>query len=196
MWYSVLYPSREENLEKQASLLILIMGDKVEIVEYPGNVKTPPSIIVLADPSTGEVYQYVLKTGESSQKLGAKRLVVVLDQMFHGFGKIIRREVQGDVLVVEILGRGIESPYEQEGVLYWPAHDDYDVMKAVEELARKRGRAVLFTGDKKLARQTSMLLSSLGVKVEYMPPNEYPGKEAIVRSMLQKIRLLLGRESL
>ncbi|MCE4609015.1 MAG: hypothetical protein F7C36_01365 [Desulfurococcales archaeon] len=184
-------------MDKRTLFLILILEDKVEIVEYPGQVMTPPSMILLAEPTTGKVYRYVLKTSESSQKPKTEHmLVVVLDQMFHGFGKIIRREVPGEVLVVEILGRGIKSPYEQEGVLYWPAQDDYDVMKAVEDLAKKHGRAVLFTGDKKLARQTSMLLSGLGVEVGYMPPNEYPGKEAIVRSMLQKIRLLLGRESL
>ncbi len=185
-------------MEKQASFIILILDDKVEIVGYPGQYKTPPSMILLAEPGTGKVYKYMLETNNGSPRKPEDKhmLVVVLDQMFHGFGKIIRREVPDKALVVEILGRGIKSPYEQGGVLYWPAQDDYDVMKAVEEFARKHGRAVLFTGDKKLAKQTSMLLSNLGVIVEYMPPNEYPGKEAIARSMVQKIRLIVGRESL
>ena len=121
-----------------------------------------------------------------------ERVEVVLDQMFRGLGETVARELAGRARIHVVLGRGLERPVERGGVVLWPARDDYDVMKIVEELAGK-GRVVLFaTGDKRLARQVESL-GLPGVVVEYMPPNEYPGKEALIRAVVRRARALLDQ---
>jgi len=57
----------------------------------------------------------------------------------------------------EVVGRGLERTVRvSERVYREPARDDYDVLSLAERLA-KRMPVVLFTGDKKLAEQASML---------------------------------------
>jgi hypothetical protein len=121
----------------------------------------------------------------TGKKVGPRYINVVLDQMFKGFADILVRELD-HVYAHEIMGVGLTEPVSTGRVKRWPAKDDYDVMKIVEAVSRE-GPTIFFTGDKKLARQ----IATLGLKqvrVEYMPPNEYPGKETIVRVMLDKIK--------
>ncbi len=117
-------------------------------------------------------------------------LGVVLDQMFRGFSEILERELGPDagVEIHEIVGRGLDRSVRVSKRTYQdPAKDDYDVLKLVESLAGRLGRVVFFTGDKKLARQANALGDDR-IVVEYMPPNEYPGKEALARAMLEAVR--------
>ena len=117
---------------------------------------------------------------------GSNLAVVVFDQMFRGFGEVVKRELGEAVEVHEVVGKGLEQTMEAGGVYYEPASSDYDVIKLVERLAKeKRLPVILFTGDKKLARQAAMIE---GVDVEYLPPSEIPGKEIAIRRMLEKIR--------
>ena len=124
--------------------------------------------------------------GGGKERESARLAVVVFDQMFRGFGEVIKRELGDAVEVHEVVGKGLDKTMEAGGVYYEPAASDYDVIKLVESLAReKRLPVILFTGDKKLARQAMMIE---GVDVEYLPPSEIPGKEIAIRRMLEKIR--------
>ncbi len=122
---------------------------------------------------------------------GATLAIVVFDQMFRGFGEVVKRELGDAVEVHEVVGKGIDSTVESGGVYYEPATSDYDVLKLLERLAERRLPVVFFTGDKKLARQARMLE---GVVVEYLPPSEVPGKEIAIRRMLERIRGVVERE--
>ena len=111
---------------------------------------------------------------------------IVFDQMFRGFADVIARELPEGVEIHEILGKGLESPVKIGRITRWPAHDDYDVMKTVEKLAGTGRRVILVTGDKRLARQVASLGNPL-IRVEYMPPNEFPGKESIIRKIIELV---------
>jgi len=117
------------------------------------------------------------------------RIAAVLDQMFRGFSDILLREVK-DVEVHEILGRGLESSVKIGDRLFrHPAKDDFDVLKIVESVAKDKDLVAFFTGDKSLANQASALKLE-NVKVYYMPPNEYPGKESLVKAMISVLNKL------
>ena len=113
------------------------------------------------------------------------RVALVFDQMFRGFAEILARELDPRIFVLhEILGRGLDKPIRAGRIYKWPARDDYDVLKVVEELAGKARIVVFYTGDKRLARQAEALgLENL--VVEYMPPNEFPGKESLAKKMVE-----------
>ncbi len=111
--------------------------------------------------------------------------IIVFDQMFRGFGEVVAREL-GDVIEVhEVAGRGVERPVRIGRVILEPARDDYDILKLLESLAGRGVPIIFFTGDKKLATQASTIR---GVVVEYLPPNEIPGKEIAIKTMLERIR--------
>ncbi|GAB6147965.1 hypothetical protein [Stetteria hydrogenophila] len=120
---------------------------------------------------------------------GEGTVALVLDQMFRGFAGILERELKdGNIEIHEVVGRGLQSTLKVSDRIYQePANDDFDVLKLVETLAGRSRLVVFFTGDKKLARQASLL--GLGnVVVKYMPPNEYPGKEALTKAMIEAVR--------
>jgi len=121
---------------------------------------------------------------------GGVGVAAVFDQMFRGFAEIVGRYVEG-VELHQVVGRGLQRPVRRGRVTLWPAHDDYDVLKIVESLAREGKRVVFFTGDKRLARQAEALANP-NIIVRYMPPNEYPGKEAIAEAMIDAVREALG----
>jgi len=121
---------------------------------------------------------------------GGMGVAAVFDQMFRGFAEIVGRYVEG-VELHQVVGRGLQRPVRRGRVTLWPAHDDYDVLKIVESLAREGKRVVFFTGDKRLARQAEALADP-NIIVRYMPPNEYPGKEAIAEAMIEAVREALG----
>ena len=117
------------------------------------------------------------------------RVAAVLDQMFRGFSDILLREVE-DVEIHEILGRGLESSIKIGDRLFrHPAKDDFDVLKIVESVAKDKDLVAFFTGDKSLANQASALKLK-NVKVYYMPPNEYPGKESLAKAMILELNKL------
>ena len=128
--------------------------------------------------------------GAAGPRPSGRGVGVVLDQMFRGFSEILERELgsQAPVEIHEVVGRGLDRSVRVSRLTYQdPAKDDYDVLKLVESLAGRLGRVVFFTGDKKLARQASAL-GDERIVVEYMPPNEYPGKEALAKAMLEAVR--------
>jgi len=133
---------------------------------------------------------------EESRTLQPKRtsraVAIVLDQMFRGFAGILERELEHDALEIhEIVGRGLPATLKiSERVFQEPANDDFDVLKLVENLASRASIVVFFTGDKKLAKQAS-LLGLHNVVVKYMPPNEYPGKESLAKAMIETVRSAL-----
>jgi hypothetical protein len=137
-------------------------------------------------------YSRTRPANKHKESVTKHRVVAVLDQMFRGFSDIILREVN-EVEVHEIIGRGLESSVKVGERLYrHPAKDDFDVLKIVERLAVERERVVaFFTGDKRLATQATAL-GRENVKVFYMPPNEYPGKESLAKAMISELRKLLG----
>ncbi len=136
----------------------------------------------------GEPQRVIWKIGEKYEEGRIPSIALVFDQMFKGFAEIISRELRDARFEFhEILGRGIDSPVKAGNVYEWPAKDDYDVLKIVENLAKQGKVVVFYTGDKKLAKQAG----SLGLErviVEYMPPSEYPGKESIARKMISIVK--------
>lgn len=125
----------------------------------------------------------------SGTRLSGK-LCAVFDQMYKGFAEIIARELADDRLVLhEIVGRGLEKPLRIGSRLYkQPARDDYDILRLLRSLS-KECRVVFFTGDKKLANQAALIEN---VKVEYMPPGEFTGKEAAVDAMINALKKAMG----
>ncbi len=118
------------------------------------------------------------------------RVAAVFDQMFKGFAEIVGREAPGAEMH-EIVGRGLREPVRAGRVVKWPARDDYDVLEIVRRLAGEGKIVVFFTGDKKLARQAEAL-GDERIRVYYMPPGEYPGKEDLARAMIEAVREALG----
>lgn len=117
-------------------------------------------------------------------------VAAVFDQMFRGFADIVAREVPG-VELHEVVGRGLERPVRVGRVYKQPARDDYDVLSLVENLASQGKLVVFFTGDKRLASQAAAL-GDERIIVEYMPPNEYPGKESLAKAMISAVRKAIG----
>jgi len=154
----------------------------------PGEPPIPETVVIRLSPAG--------KSGEATAGLdegpraGASRVAAVFDQMFRGFAEIVGRYV-GGVELHQVVGRGLQRPVRRGRVTLWPAHDDYDVLKIVESLAGEGRRVVFFTGDKRLARQAEALANP-NIIVRYMPPNEYPGKEAIAEAMIEAVREALG----
>ncbi len=121
---------------------------------------------------------------------GRANVVVVLDQMFRGyFADVIEREVP-DAEVHEIVGRGVQGTVSvSERRFLEAASDDFDVLKVVQRMASTGRTVMFFTGDKRLASQAQVLAgSSQNVRVLYMPPNEFPGKESLARAMIDEVR--------
>lgn len=109
---------------------------------------------------------------------------VVLDQMYRGFADILAGKLDY-VEAHEVVGRGLKSTLAKGDRVYLePAESDYDVIKLAERLAGEKGLSVLVTGDKKLAEQARL---KPGVRVLYMPPGEYPGKESMVEALIGEI---------
>ena len=126
--------------------------------------------------------------GREVGRRGARCVAAIFDQMFRGFAEVVDRELRDLCLELhEVIGRGLEKTVRVgERIFREPARDDYDVLSLAERLA-KRLPVVLFTGDRKLAEQASMIKN---VYVEYMPPNEYAGKEMAVKHMIAVLRRL------
>ena len=179
------YKSLEEAIaalrKGEGSLLLIVEGEPVTLrLEEPASIKAeaPAGRAVRKAPLAPE--PEALRKGE---KPG--RVALVFDQMFRGFAEILARELDPGVFEFhEILGRGLEKPIRAGRIFKWPARDDYDVLKVVEELAGRAHIVVFYTGDKRLARQAEALgLENL--VVEYMPPNEFPGKESLAKKMVE-----------
>ncbi len=108
--------------------------------------------------------------------------IIVLDQMFKGFYSEVLSKKLKNIIVYEIVGRGIDKPVRVDNIVKYPAETDYDVAKLIEELVSKGYKVYFFTGDKKLYSHVAMIQ---GVKAYYMPPSEYPSKEVLVDKMLK-----------
>ncbi len=170
------------------TVIVLNYDSDLELIIHKLKYASPPREIILT--IGGSIYVYRLDSEKTVFKIKEVRqdIVVVFDQMFHGFANIVSRELPS-IKTIEILGRGINAPIQQEdGIILWPAKDDYDVIKTVEKLAKEYSLVILFTGDKKLAKQAALILKDKNVIIEYMPPGEYPGKEALAREMIVKIK--------
>ncbi len=162
------------------SLILVVEGDYIVLKPVGGAGRGSPK-------TAGD------SGGVPAREAGEEpRLALVFDQMFRNFAGILARELPEDVELHEILGRGLSEPVWEGRIVRWPARDDYDVLKVAESLARGGRHVILYTGDKRLARQAQ----SLGLErlqVEYMPPNEYPGKEVLAREMVRRAREALAR---
>ncbi len=172
--------------------VLLVKGSVREFdrLEDALSLAEPGDVIVVVEGGY-RVLEVKAGAGETASGRGegpgeAASVALVFDQMFRGFAEVVGREVEG-VELHEIVGRGLESPVRVGKVTKWPARDDYDVLKTVERLLDEGKRVVFYTGDKKLARQ-AMALGRRGLRVEYMPPNEYPGKESLARAMIRVAR--------
>ncbi|MEB3807029.1 MAG: hypothetical protein GSR73_05900 [Desulfurococcales archaeon] len=165
------------------------LGEALKLARENGGVvilfEDEPIVLRVEKPQVAREKEAGPGSGASSSPAGV--VAIVLDQMFRGLAEVVARELSGPVEVHEVLGKGLESPVKAGRVTRWPAHDDYDVLKIVERLAGSGRRVILVTGDKRLARQ----VESLGderIRVEYMPPNEFPGKESIIRRIVSLAR--------
>lgn len=165
------------------------LGEALKLARENGGVvilfEDEPIVLRVEKPQVAREKEAGPGSGASSSPAGV--VAIVLDQMFRGLAEVVARELSGPVEVHEVLGKGLESPVKAGRVTRWPAHDDYDVLKIVERLAGSGRRVILVTGDKRLARQ----VESLGderIQVEYMPPNEFPGKESIIRRIVSLAR--------
>ncbi len=179
------YNSLEEAIEAmrkgEGSLLLIVEGEPVFLrLADESSVKAEAPVERAVRQA-----QLASKAVTPGKREGPDKVALVFDQMFRGFAEILARELNPGVFELhEILGRGLEKPIRAGRIFKWPARDDYDVLKVVEELAGKAGVVVFYTGDKRLARQAEALgLENL--VVEYMPPNEFPGKESLAKKMVE-----------
>lgn len=171
----------EKELEGKDGVIITIEGDLLAITIKPSTIKQEAG---------QETYTM---EGLSDEILGPDTdypVSIVLDQMFRGFSDILDRELPRNVSINEILGKGLEKPVKVGRIIKWPAHDDYDVFKIVEKLAEEGRKVIFFTGDKRLARQTAALGKD-NIIVEYLPPNEFPGKESIIRKIISSTTTII-----
>ena len=171
----------EKELKGKDGVIITIEGDLQAITIKPSSTKHE----VDCDTYSME--------GLSDEILGPDTdypISIVLDQMFRGFSDTLDRELPRNVSINEILGKGLERPVRVGRIIKWPAHDDYDVFKIVEKLAVEGRKVIFFTGDKRLARQTAALGKD-NIVVEYLPPNEFPGKEALIRKIISSTMTLV-----
>lgn len=171
----------EETIGGDDGYIIIIEGESLKITITPPGPRSREStreIISTKHPRMDEE--------DESWRIAEKNvgtINIVLDQMFKGFSEILSRELPNNVHIHEVLGKGIDEPIRAGRVTKWPAHDDYDVFKIVEELSEESGKVIFFTGDKRLARQTAST-GKRNLIVEYLPPNEFPGKESLVKKII------------
>ncbi|MDP8003790.1 MAG: hypothetical protein ACP5I6_02995 [Caldisphaera sp.] len=127
------------------------------------------------------------KIDNKEKQINTGKIAIVLDQMFKGFSEILNRETNF-VEVHDIVGKGLQFTIKVSDRLYKePANDDYDVLKVVERIANENKFVIFFTGDKKLAAQAASLGNKL-IEVHYFPPNEFSGKESVIKSMISEIK--------
>lgn len=182
-----------ESLEELAQALARSEG-RAYIVLVEGKVIGAVEARLTA-PSTETTKEVAQGSQEAARKLKPLRAIsasttsntaAVFDQMFRGFAEIVAREVPS-VELHEVVGRGLEKPVRVGRIFKEPARDDYDVLSLVERLASQGKKVVFFTGDKRLANQAAALGDDR-IIVEYMPPNEYPGKESLAKAMIEAVR--------
>lgn len=118
----------------------------------------------------------------------ARKVIAVLDQMFRGYyADVIEREAPY-AEVHEVVGRGVQETLRASEKRYLePASDDFDVLRLVSRLASSGVPVLFFTGDKRLASQ-AQALGLPNLRVLYMPPSEFPGKESVAEAMINEIK--------
>jgi len=118
----------------------------------------------------------------------ARKVIAVLDQMFRGYyADVIEREAPY-AEVHEVVGRGVQETLRASERRYLePASDDFDVLRLVSRLASSGVPVLFFTGDKRLASQ-AQALGLPNLRVLYMPPSEFPGKESVAEAMINEIK--------
>ncbi len=186
-------------MEKSNIKVFVILDDKLlevrdlkELIEVLESSREGRAIVIKGEVLGTLSFSKVKGLGKIAREKGRGRelkVAAVLDQMFRGFSDILLREVE-DVEIHEILGRGLESSVKIGDRLFrHPAKDDFDVLKIVESVAKNKDLVAFFTGDKSLANQASALKLE-NVRVYYMPPNEYPGKESLAKAMILELNKL------
>jgi len=187
--FAVVYPGGFEIVEGLAAA--------ARVAEEKGGVILACShgeLVVLQPVSRGSWFRAVrggrgvARGGRGPQR--AARVAAVFDQMFRGFADVVGREAPGAEMH-EVVGRGLRGPVRAGRVVKWPARDDFDVLEIVRGLAGEGKIVVFFTGDKKLARQAEAL-GDERIRVHYMPPSEYAGKEDLARAMIEAVREALA----
>jgi hypothetical protein len=118
----------------------------------------------------------------------ARKVIAVLDQMFRGYyADVIEREAPY-AEVHEVVGRGVQETLRVSEKRYLePASDDFDVLRLVSRLSSSGVPVLFFTGDKRLASQ-AQALGLPNLRVLYMPPSEFPGKESVAEAMIDEIK--------
>ena len=118
----------------------------------------------------------------------ARKVVAVLDQMFRGYyADVVEREAPY-AEVHEVVGRGVQETLRASEKRYLePASDDFDVLRLVSRLSSSGVPVLFFTGDKRLASQ-AQALGLPNLRVLYMPPSEFPGKESVAEAMINEIK--------
>ncbi|MEM4699879.1 MAG: hypothetical protein QXT74_02875 [Candidatus Nezhaarchaeales archaeon] len=118
-------------------------------------------------------------------------LALVLDQTHRGYSPTLERYAPAAVEIHEVGGVGLAEPIKVGARTYrHPAADDYDVLRLLESLSKRFASTVFITGDKTLSEEAKLLKSAKGLNVSvfYMPPSDYPGKEAVVQAILDRVR--------
>jgi hypothetical protein len=118
----------------------------------------------------------------------ARKVIAVLDQMFRGYyADVIEREAPY-AEVHEVVGRGVQETLRVSEKRYLePASDDFDVLRLVSRLSSSGVPVLFFTGDKRLTSQ-AQALGLPNLRVLYMPPSEFPGKENVAEAMINEIK--------
>lgn len=125
-------------------------------------------------------------------KLGFKA-ALILDQTHKGYAQTIERYTANNVEIHEILGSGLTNSVKVSDRIYrHPALDDYDVLRTIENLARRSSATLFITGDKTLSEEAKFLRTTKGLNVEvyYMPPSDYLGKEAVIQAIMDILKKL------
>ncbi len=158
------------------------------LVEIGGGEIYRGELIVKLDPGEAHLLKDYLRIEpiEPPEAPTSKRrkTIVVLDQMFKGFFVEVLSKEFPHLEIHIITGKGVEKPYSVGNIVYEPASTDYDVYKLVDKLVSEKHNVLFFTGDKKLYNH----MVSRNIKAYYMPPSEYPSKEALVEKMIEIIK--------
>jgi len=116
----------------------------------------------------------------TTSALSTQRVRVLCDESVRKLGSLLMRLAadRGILLEVYEADSSVDKEVEMDGVVHVPVRDDLDVLRAASRL-----KAILVTGDKKLAETAK----AYGIQVIYIPPSGVISKEDYALKTIEKL---------